>query len=166
MGWEAICEAARRLKCNQRPSARPHKPLLLLYGLARWREGVSQLNFVRHADSFDRLVQACGTSSPPGCMDDPFWLLYKTEQLLWVVTWDGPYDSERRDPAIARSDPRDWRPGSTNLSSWNASGGFPVPMQQLLTDEPDRVEGFARILLTPKYFPDADLDEVRSHVGL
>ena len=166
MSWEVIRTTASKLKCNQRPSPRPHKPLLLLYALARWRSGNAQLRFSEHMEEFDRLVRDCGTDSERGCLDDPFWLLYKTEQVLWEVTWDGPYNGERRDPQIARADSKDWRPGTDNLVAWNARGGFPATMQRILTDEPSRLEELAEVLLVQKYFPNGDMGEIRSHIGL
>jgi hypothetical protein len=166
MSWQAIRDKAGKLRCNQRPSARPHKPLLILYALARWRDGELQLPFRLHMDEFDRLVRACGTESDRGCLDDPFWLLYKTEPVLWDVTWDGPFTAERRDPAIARADRADWRPGADNLCAWNARGGFPPLMQQLLTEDPSRVNELAEVLLVTKYFPTGDLAAIRNHTGL
>jgi hypothetical protein len=163
VSWEAIREAAGKLSCKG-----PHKPLLLLYALARWRAGEVQLLFRQHMNEFDRLVRACGWSSEPGCLDDPFWLLYKTEQVLWEVTWDGPYNAERPDPAVARADQPNWKPGAKKLCAWNARGGFSPLLQRALKEEASRVEELAQVLLVwvRKFFPTGDLDAIRRHAGL
>jgi hypothetical protein len=39
-------------------------------------------------------------------------------------------------------------------------------MQQLLTEEPSRVDELAEVLLDEKYFPGGDLKAIRDHTGL
>jgi hypothetical protein len=133
-------------------SRSPHKPLLALMALARWKDaGATQLSFREVAEPLGRAIKSL---LPPDVSavdpSQPFWRLQKDE--IWEVSLDGQLSS-----------PTESQPSTQELERAGTTGGFRQPIYRLLETDEDLVWDAAGHLATT-YFPNRERDAL-SAVG-
>jgi hypothetical protein len=102
MSRASILEAFRKLRRRtggpeSSKDKTPHKLLLVLYALGRWRHGEAHLSFAASAGDLDSLLQDFGSVDNPHF---PFWRL--KNDGVWEVKWNGPTDAEAEPRGISR----------------------------------------------------------------
>jgi putative restriction endonuclease len=132
----------------------PHKPLLLLYALARCQQGEPRRIPFRTVDErLTALLREFGPSRKSYHPEYPFYRLQADN--LWEL-------DDTRDLLVRESntDPR-----KSELLKQDIHGGFPEPVQQLLTDNPQLIVQAAQKILEA-HFPSTLHDDLASAVGL
>ena len=117
----------------------PHKPLLLLYALARFAEGIEQFPFNRTEKP---LVQLLNDFGPPRKRHDAysFWRLPKDG--LWTISGD---DDIRRTPS------KNWF--VTDARRDNPVGRFPYDVAAVLRANPPLISELVETLLDAHFEP-------------
>ncbi len=129
----------------------PHKPLLLLYALARFADGVERLPYNEVEAPLLSLLRDFG---PPRGKHQAFSFQRLQSDGLWTV--DG-------DDAIRRTASGDWH--LTDARRENPVGRFPDDVAALLRAHPALIGEAARALLAVHFEPSFD-DEILDAVGL
>ena len=153
-----ILQEFARLKIFQRGEQRAiHKPLLVLFALARLAEGKSRLmDFAAVEGEFKRLLEEFGPSSAPSSRHYPFWhLATDADGGLWEL--QGPREILDR--------PRGVTPNLSELRDNHVRGGFtPLIFEVLRTNEALRGE-LTRLILQI-HFPESLHADLLSAIGL
>ncbi len=131
----------------------PHKPLLLLYALARFAEGRRDLPFSEVEPALRVLLVAFGPPRPAQHPEYPFWRLQT----------DGLWTLGRTDGLVQRQSNHD--PTLSSLRAVDPAGRFPDGVAEALVAEPPLVGRLAGALLDA-HFPASLHDEILDAVGL
>lgn len=129
----------------------PHKPLLLLYALARFADGVERLPYNEVEAPLLSLLRDFG---PPRDKHQAFSFQRLQSDGLWTV--DG-------DDAIRRTASGDWY--LADARRMNPVGRFPDEVAALLRAQPALIGEAARTLLAAHFEPSYD-DAILTAVGL
>src|SRR3954468_20026741 len=70
----------------------PHKPLLVLYALARWQQGKAEVSFLEAEPELALLLREFGPPRKSDHPEQPFWRLQRDG--VWSV--QAPADLERK----------------------------------------------------------------------
>jgi len=132
----------------------PHKPLLLLYALARCHHDDRRLLPYREID--ERLGRLLAEFGPPRKRIHP-------EYPFWRLQNDGLWTIPKADRLETRASNTDAK--KSELKRYNAKGGFPKPVYKLLRSNPDLVSELAHRILDA-HFPASLHDEILTAVGL
>lgn len=131
----------------------PHKPLLLLYALARFAEGHERMPYAEVELKLAVLLEDFGPPRKSHHPNYPFWRLQNDG--LWAL--DGaaglPTRKSNTDPPV------------TALRTRNPVGRFPDPVAVALRREPALVADLAHLLLDAHFAPSLH-DEILDAVGL
>jgi hypothetical protein len=155
------------LKIARKNGVKPQNPLLLLYALGKWLQKEVVLSYKECKEPYVRLLNYCEVDSKPDSLKDPFCLLYHIDKVgsetIWRITWDGP--------SKKWTDGEKYRPSSSELERYNASGGLSDEVQKCLNSNPRLVDELANRLLGRNYFPEETysepkLSQIRAFVGL
>lgn len=117
----------------------PHKPLLLLYALARFAEGKQRFLYNDTEPALLRLLQDFG---PPRKKVQAF--------SFWRLPTDALWEIEGADH-IRRTDAGDWF--LTDARSENPAGRFPAEVSEVLREEPSLIAEAAHALLDAHFEP-------------
>ena len=131
----------------------PHKPLLLLYALARFAAGHERLPFSEVEPRLVGLLRAFGPARKQYHASYPFWRLQNDG--LWTL--DGTGGLVQR---ASNSDPT-----LTSLRQQDPAGHFPTEVAVVLRQHPGLVAELAETLLDA-HFPDSIHEEILDAVGL
>lgn len=155
MTRESILERFDRLNVWSRGSQRaPHKPLLVLYALARWnRAEATALPFAEVEPVLTDLLKAFGPSRQSYHPEYPFWRLQNDG--IWTIHADASLKSRK-----SNSDPP-----KTELLKHNVVGGFSDDVQASLRADPTLVTDIA-VRLLENHFPDSLHADLLAAVGL
>src|SRR4051812_29372586 len=84
MGGDAILRRFEELGIWKQGDQRaPHKPLLLLYALGRWRAGQEEIGFRRVEPGLTQLLREFGQPRKSDHPEQPFWRLQRDG--VWIV---------------------------------------------------------------------------------
>ncbi len=155
MTREEILGAFDRMRVWQRGDRRAvHKPLLVLYALARIINGDATMVDWNDAEPHLKdLLEEFGPDGSSQTRHNPFWHL-KTDGL-WQL--EGPADLLARPPAAT--------PTLTELRKYHVQGGFPADLADALSRNPDLVVAIARRIVDA-HFPESIRDDVLAAAGL
>jgi putative restriction endonuclease len=132
----------------------PHKPLLVLYALARWTRGeTSDIPFSEVNQPLTDLLKEFGPQRQSYHPEYPFWRLQNDG--VWKVTSASPMK-----PRESNSDPP-----KSELLAHEATGGFSADVQAALHAHPNLVTDIAALLLEG-HFPESIHQDILSAVGL
>jgi putative restriction endonuclease len=148
-----LLEAIQAIKTWKADGQRaPHKPLLLLLGLARIQRGDERLASFRDVEEKLRgLLRAFGPARKSYHPEYPFWRL-QADGL-----WDVP-DGKSLRTRMSNTDPP-----LTELRK--VAGGFPAELDHLLRDRPDLVQQVVRAVLAEHFEPSLH-EDILAEVGL
>lgn len=131
----------------------PHKPLLVLYALARLTHGQESVSF----SSVDRaLTELLREFGPPRRS-------YHPEYPFWRLQRDGLWHIPNANQLARRKGQTDAR--KSELLRHGAVGRFPPDVLNALRTDPSLIEDIARALLA-QHFPESMHDDILSAVGL
>jgi putative restriction endonuclease len=155
MADDPILQRFDRLNVWSRGDQRaPHKPLLVLYALARWSRGErGDLPFREVEKPLTELLREFGPSRKSDHPEYPFWRLQNDG--VWVVS-----DSSTMKPRQSNGDPP-----KGELLAHEARGGFSPEVQAALRTNPGLVAEIATHLLEG-HFPESLHPDILSAVGL
>ena len=152
---QAIRDAVAHLRTWKRGERRaPHKPLLLLYALARVQRGEPRLvEFARVEPALNELLNRFGTGRSHTHALYPFW--YLRSDGLWEVPRadDLPRRGGRKEPLVSA------------VREHQLEGGFPAPVHDLLRRRPQLVATLGRAILAA-HFPESLHEEIADRIGL
>lgn len=131
----------------------PHKPLLLLYALARFASGEERVPFTSVEAPLRNLLRDFGPTRANHHPEYPFWRLQN----------DGIWTLDGTDGLVRRASNSD--PTLTSLRSQNPVGRFPEGVAALLRQRPALIGDLARDLLGA-HFPESVHEEILLAVGL
>lgn len=152
-----LLEAIDKLRTSpQRGQRAPHKPLLLLYVLAKQvQDPKAEFKFSLIEEDIEDLLNEFWKSPLSGRQKiyEPFWRLQKDK--IWEVHSDGKI----------REDPSSGSASVTDLRNYSAVGSFPTEIVKEIKNDPEVALQAARKLLD-KYFPESLHQDILEHVGL
>ena len=131
----------------------PHKPLLLLYALARFQQGQTRLPFTAVEEPVRELLDTFGSPRAYHHPSYPFWRLQT----------DGLWTLDGTEGVVQRKSNSD--PTVTSLRAVDPTGGFPDEVQAAFRAYPPLVGEVAHALLDA-HFPTSIHDELLDAVGL
>ncbi len=70
----------------------PHKPLLVLYALGQWQQGITVLPFTQVERDLTTLLREFGPPRKSDHPEQPFWLLQKDG--VWIVHTPIPFTGQ------------------------------------------------------------------------
>jgi putative restriction endonuclease len=155
MNREAVLHLFDKLNVWSRGDQRaPHKPLLVLYALARWSRGeTAEIPFKRVDADLSGLLKEFGPTRQSYHPEYPFWRLQNDG--VWVVHAAGPLAPRQSSTDAKKSD----------LIARNATGGFSPQVQAALRSDPALVPEIAARLLE-SHFPESIHPDILAAVGL
>lgn len=131
----------------------PHKPLLLLYALAKHSQGNSRFGFAEIENDIHELLNEFWNPRPgKHHVNDPFWRLQKDK--IWKVESTGEIRLDNSGSALV-----------SDLKRYNATGFFPPDIVREIREEPDSVLLAVRKLLDD-HFPESLHHSILERVGL
>jgi len=131
----------------------PHKPLLVLYSLGRWRRGVTEIPYSDVEKDLTSLLNEFGPPRRTPHPEQPFWRLQNDG--LWLVTGVGTLSPPASDRIPLVSD----------LREKEARGQFTLDFQNALRNNRGLVSEIARMLLA-NHFPDSLHEDILNAVDL
>lgn len=155
MTRDELLSAFDRIRIWQRGDQRAvHKPLLVLFALARLSRGEAPMvEFAQIEDALKKLLEEFGPSGCEKSRNYPFWHL-KTDGL-WQL--DGPNEILKRPPGATAT--------LTELRRNHIAGGFTAPVRDALAREPALIAEIARRILND-HFPESIRQDVLDAIGL
>jgi putative restriction endonuclease len=152
---ETILQQFDRIKPWSRGDERaPHKPLLVLYALARWQRGEhGPVPFADVAQDVGDLLREFGPPRQSYHPEYPFWRLQADG--LWAVEADAPLV-----PRQGQTDAK-----KSELLKHNARGAFVGPVQAALDADPS-LAGDIAVRLLESHFPRSVHEDILDAVGL
>jgi putative restriction endonuclease len=130
----------------------PHKPLLLLYALARLTQGYDRIPFSEVEPALRNLLRDFGPHRASYNPQYPFWRLQNDG--LWTIV-----GAERIPPRKSNTDPP-----LTALRQQNPTGGFMPALAEALRRDPNLLAAAVQALLT--HFPESYHADLLEAVGL
>lgn len=154
MDSEAILKRFDRLGMWRSGDQRaPHKPLLILYALGRWRRGNAEIAYGEAESDLTSLLREFG---PPRRSDHP-------EQPFWRLRKDGIWTVQVPEGlSIVTSDDN---PSVTLLRAHNIRAGFSKEVQSALCASPGLIPAIAGRILE-RHFPESLHQDILNAVGL
>ena len=131
----------------------PHKPLLLLYALARFQQGQTRLPFTAIEEPVRQLLDTFG---PPRAYHHPSY-------PFWRLQADGLWALDGTEGVVQRKSNSD--PTVTSLREVDPTGHFPDGVEAVLRAHPALVGEVAHALLDA-HFPPSLHDDILDAVGL
>jgi putative restriction endonuclease len=132
----------------------PHKPILVLYALARWARGDRGEFKLQDAErDLTRLLKEFGPPRQSHHPEYPFWRLQNDG--VWVVHADG-----KMKPRAGNTNPP-----KSELIAHNARGGFTPEVKAAFRKDPTLVNRIATTLLE-RHFPASLHQDILQEVGL
>jgi len=132
----------------------PHKPLLLLYALARCHHDNRRLlPYLEIDKKLERLLRDFGPPRKRIHPEYPFWRLQNDD--LWVIP-----QADRLETRASNTDAK-----KSELKRYDVKGGFPKPIYECLRTNPDLLSELAHRLLDA-HFPASLHDDILTAVGL
>ena len=131
----------------------PHKPLLVLYALGRWQQGLTDVTFLEAEPALTDLLRRFG---PPRASDHP-------EQPFWRLQNDGVWAVRSPNPLPLKTG--DTIPRVPALRSPAVSAGFTPDVRAALTADPGLVARIASAVLN-EHFPESYHEDLLASVGL
>ena len=129
----------------------PHKPLVLLFALARFKAGQDEIGY-RQADAvLPTLIRTYGPQGTKARVADPFVRL-RTDGIWRLDTTPDLFDASGQGKPAA-------------MAAANSAAGFTPAVLELLRREPDLVDRAARRLLDAN-FPPGLHDDIAAAIGL
>lgn len=119
----------------------PHKPLLILYALARFAGGTRGLSFTQVERPLRDLLDEFG---PPGRRHSP-------QYPFWRLQRDGLWSLKNTEGLVRRQSNSD--PTLTSLRAVDPQGGFPDDVAAALRAHPDLIRETAHTLLDAHFPP-------------
>lgn len=152
---DEFLERLRKLKQHHSAGMRArHKPILLLYALARMKHyGAERISYREARDQVAPLLMRYGPPGTRARVSDPFSRL--ESDRIWVLL--------ARDRNALFAAGGNARPGA--LDRHNPEAGFDDATLALLRRRPELIDAAARVLLDAN-FPAVDHDQVLHDVGL
>ena len=136
----------------------PHKPLLILWSLARLQRGESRLiSFTDLQEPFKKLLREFGPSRKSHHPEYPFWHLQSDG--LWVIPERAALDRDLSERSRQNNPPK------SVLIRERAHGGFPEGLEARLRPEPQLVNRIAQRILEDN-FPPSVHDDILTAVGM
>lgn len=131
----------------------PHKPLLILYALARWQQGIRQITFIDTEPDLTALLREFGPPRKSDHPDQPFWRLQNDG--VWVVETPGELPLKKGDsiPKVAA------------LRSPGVLAGFSLDVQQAFEADTSLITNIATQILH-EHFPESYHHDILNAVGL
>ncbi len=136
----------------------PHKPLLILWSLARLQRGESRL--VQFADldgPFKKLLRDFGPPRKSYHPEYPFWHLQSDG--LWVIPERAALDRDLSERS------RKNKPPKSVLVREHVQGGFPTPLEARLRAEPQLANRITQSILDEN-FPPSVHEDILSAIGM
>ena len=137
----------------RRGQTAPHKPLLMLYALGQYSQGIEELPFATVDTALRKLLREFGPGLRHLHTEYPFWRLQNDQ--LWLVTADDHLEHRSGNTDIKRSE----------LISKNAIGEFTTQVKRILKSDPRNMTAIATLLLENN-FPDTLHQDILDSVGL
>ena len=134
-------------------SRAPHKPLLVLYALAKLQKGQGWLLFENLDKPFSELLRNYSHYSKSVHPEYPFWRLKN----------DGIWELKNAENVQARKGNTDAK--KSELVKFNVTGGFLLEIQEKLIKNPDLIPIVA-INLLKAHFPDTWHEDILEAIGL
>jgi putative restriction endonuclease len=131
----------------------PHKPLLLLYALARFQSGQTRISYKEVDDDLRRLLIEFGPARKSVHPEYPFWRLQNDG--LWVVSSHAPMKTR-----LGNTDAR-----KSELIEQHAEGQFTADVVALLRSHPQLAQTAAQRLLDG-HFAESLHQDIADAVGL
>lgn len=132
----------------------PHKPLLVLYAIARTMNGGDRLiPFTEVDQALRRLLEDFGPARKSCHPEYPFWRLQRDG--VWVVEAAGPLEARR-----SNTDPK-----KSELVKNHAKGGFRPEIYAMLKRDPQFAGQLAKCVLD-RHFPEGLHEAILSAVSL
>jgi putative restriction endonuclease len=155
MDAEAVVNRFRTLSTWSRGQQRaPHKPLLVLYALARWARGeTDDVKLEAAENELTTLLKEFGPPRKSHHPEYPFWRLQNDG--VWVVHADG-----KLKPRLGNTNPP-----RRELIARHARGGFSADVKAALRKDPSLVNRIASRLLE-NHFPESLHPDILNAVGL
>jgi putative restriction endonuclease len=155
MTSESVIDQFDRLNVWSRGDQRaPHKPLLVLYALARWRRGeTADIPFKDVGADLTVLLKEFGPPRQSHHPEYPFWRLQNDG--VWAVHAAGPLTPRESSTDAKKSD----------LLAKDATGGFSPEVRAALQADPMLVTQIAARLLE-NHFPESIHPDILAAVGL
>lgn len=155
MTRDEIIQAFDRMRVWQRGDQRaPHKPLLVLFALAKVSAGdTAMIDWNDAEPRLKALLEEFGPDGSGASRHYPFWHL-RTDGL-WLL--DGPANILGRSPGAT--------PTLSELRDNHIKGGFPPALRKTLQADPQLVATIARRIIDA-HFPESIRGDVLAAVGL
>jgi putative restriction endonuclease len=155
MNRESLLQKFDRLNIwSQGDQRAPHKPLLVLYALARWQRGErDDIPFSAVERDLTPLLKEFGPSRRSYHPEYPFWRLQNDG--VWAVRAEGEMTAR-----TGHDDPR-----KSDLLRYDARAGFDARVQAALRADPSLVWEIAGRLLE-SHFPESLHQDILDAVGL
>lgn len=131
----------------------PHKPLLLLLALGLFSQGIRRMPYARYEQKLVDLLREFGPSRRSFHPEYPFWRLQNDG--VWQVEAKAKMRPRESNTDIPR----------TELRAADATGYFPLDLQDLLARQPQHISEIAQLLLTAN-FPASLHQDILDAVGL
>jgi putative restriction endonuclease len=131
----------------------PHKPLLILYALARWQQGKTEVTFREVEPALTALLREFGPPRKSDHPAEPFWRLQNDSVWTVQAPADLPFKKGHSIPTV------------TALRSHNVRAGFSPDVQADLEADPTLVARIATRMLE-MHFPDSWHQDILNAVGL
>jgi putative restriction endonuclease len=132
----------------------PHKPLLVLLALARWRQGNREpVRFDEIEAQLTALLQEFGPSRQSFHPEYPFWRLQNDG--VWVVASDQPMKPRASNNDMLKSE----------LIAHHATGEFTTDVKAALEGAPGLLTNIASLMLE-QHFPESLHSDILDAVGL
>lgn len=140
------------LKTWKRGSQRaPHKPLLMLYAMGRWQQGLRDFPWLQVKEQVGALIEQFGGRAKPN-VSDPFIRLQKDgDGQIWVV--EGPL-------VLGKSG----NPNIGGLNQHNNVGRFTPEFEQILKDRKSFDQIVSQLLV--EHFSDTQYEDLLLACGL
>src|SRR4051794_39561242 len=131
----------------------PHKPLLVLYALGRWRRGLVDVTFREAEPDLTALLREIGPPRKSDHPEQPFWRLQRDG--VWTV--HAPAGLETKKGADI--------PRVTELRSHDVRAEFSPEVQAALSADPGLAVAIASRILE-RHFPESLHQDILNAVGL
>ncbi len=129
-----------------------HKPLLVLYALARLQAGQDELLYETVDEDLKELLKSFGPTSK----------VYHTQYPFWRLQADGIWELKNKDKVRISSS---GDPKKTDLIKYLVEGGFKAEIIKLFKSKPSLLEKVAKDMLSA-HFPETWHEEIIDVIGL
>jgi putative restriction endonuclease len=153
---QELLNAAKNLSVFSKNGQRaPHKPLLLLYALARIQQRkTSPISFEKKRKKLGEIILSFGNAHTKATPENPFWYLKNDGNgILWEIKHDtGTLTGAGGSPSISK------------MINLHTTGDFPSETRSLLEKDPALLNQVGQIVLNA-HFPETIHGDICSAVG-